>query len=353
MQPNSFRHIKPLTGTTYPKVLTAPKVPKKKKKKQKDEWNKSPEVSDEEDPSLQPKSIFDNLKCLQAAVTLAMKSEITHWLMKLLNFPVSPIYKLAICNRIEFQTDPQLPPIPHKVDDVWIEHVAADQPLCHMTYQGTHYCYLPNTIISLLQVDGEWFRHLKTSMPLAVLLAPPCSATEYAYINEMLVPHTQNLDLATHTVFYKCMWYRADSNPRTGLTEWMNRIPEREPSFSSNFGTYVCNQFALYRIIFDEDFHMETAIEQIDIDESNYTAKPHSRFHFYSRLLNIINFQNRFSIPAPVYANPLRTMASVHTLTAEELLDHPTSAQDVEPTDEELLDTPIFRLEYGEVATVN
>uniref|UniRef100_A0A915K0F0 Uncharacterized protein n=1 Tax=Romanomermis culicivorax TaxID=13658 RepID=A0A915K0F0_ROMCU len=37
-----------LTRTTHPKLLTAPKVPKKKKKKQKDEWNKSPDVSNDE-----------------------------------------------------------------------------------------------------------------------------------------------------------------------------------------------------------------------------------------------------------------------------------------------------------------
>uniref|UniRef100_A0A915JZX1 Uncharacterized protein n=1 Tax=Romanomermis culicivorax TaxID=13658 RepID=A0A915JZX1_ROMCU len=36
-QPNGFRKIKSLMRTTHPKVLTAPKVPKKKKKKQKDE----------------------------------------------------------------------------------------------------------------------------------------------------------------------------------------------------------------------------------------------------------------------------------------------------------------------------
>uniref|UniRef100_A0A915HK58 Uncharacterized protein n=1 Tax=Romanomermis culicivorax TaxID=13658 RepID=A0A915HK58_ROMCU len=35
--PNGFRSIKVLTRTTHPKLLTAPKVPKKKKKKQKDE----------------------------------------------------------------------------------------------------------------------------------------------------------------------------------------------------------------------------------------------------------------------------------------------------------------------------
>uniref|UniRef100_A0A915I4X5 Uncharacterized protein n=1 Tax=Romanomermis culicivorax TaxID=13658 RepID=A0A915I4X5_ROMCU len=62
-----------LTHTTHQKVLTAPKVPKKKKK-QKDERNKSLEVSDDEDLCLQPKSLFEDPKRLQAAITLAMKS---------------------------------------------------------------------------------------------------------------------------------------------------------------------------------------------------------------------------------------------------------------------------------------
>uniref|UniRef100_A0A915HTJ1 Uncharacterized protein n=1 Tax=Romanomermis culicivorax TaxID=13658 RepID=A0A915HTJ1_ROMCU len=94
---------------------------------------------------------------------------------------------------------------------------------------------------------------------------------------------------------------------------------------------------------------METAIKQIDIDESNYTANPHSRFHFYSCLLNIIDFQNRFSFPAPVYMYPLPTEACVHTLTTEELLDHPTLSIDIEPPDKELLDRLVFDLNIAKL----
>uniref|UniRef100_A0A915IYN0 Uncharacterized protein n=1 Tax=Romanomermis culicivorax TaxID=13658 RepID=A0A915IYN0_ROMCU len=51
--PNGFRKVKVLMHTTHPKLLTALKVPKKKKKR-KDEWNKSLDVSNDEDPALQP-----------------------------------------------------------------------------------------------------------------------------------------------------------------------------------------------------------------------------------------------------------------------------------------------------------
>uniref|UniRef100_A0A915I0R0 Uncharacterized protein n=1 Tax=Romanomermis culicivorax TaxID=13658 RepID=A0A915I0R0_ROMCU len=74
--PNGFQSVKVLRYTTHPKLLTVPKAPKKKKKKQKDEWNKSPEVSDDEDPALQPRLLFDDPKHLQAAITSAVKSRL-------------------------------------------------------------------------------------------------------------------------------------------------------------------------------------------------------------------------------------------------------------------------------------
>uniref|UniRef100_A0A915IJQ9 Uncharacterized protein n=1 Tax=Romanomermis culicivorax TaxID=13658 RepID=A0A915IJQ9_ROMCU len=129
----------------------------------------------------------------------------------------------------------------------------------------------------------------------------------------------------------------------------MNWIPEREPSFPSEPGTYACNRFALRPIILNEDFQMETAVEQIKIKESDHMANPHSHFHFYLHLLNIIDFQNQFLFPAPVYTYLLPTTALVHTLTTDELLDHPTSAVDVEPTDEELLDRLIFDLNIAKL----
>uniref|UniRef100_A0A915J5X6 Uncharacterized protein n=1 Tax=Romanomermis culicivorax TaxID=13658 RepID=A0A915J5X6_ROMCU len=230
--------------------------------------------------------------------------------------PVSPLYKVAIWDCHQYD-DPPLPPIPQEVDDVWIERIAVDQPLRERTYQGTHYCYHPSTILNFLQVDGDWYRWLTSFMLLAALLASPCSAAEYAFLNDLWLHHPQNMNSKMRAFFYNCMWYCIDGNPKSCLTDWMNRIPECELSFPSHPGTYMCNQFALSPIIFKEEFHMETTVEEIEIDESDYTANPHSRFHLCSTFIAITDFQNRFSFPGPVYAYPMLTMTSMHMLTAE------------------------------------
>uniref|UniRef100_A0A915KA94 Uncharacterized protein n=1 Tax=Romanomermis culicivorax TaxID=13658 RepID=A0A915KA94_ROMCU len=130
--PNGFGSVKVLTHMTNPKLLTAPKVPKKKKKKQKDEWNKSPDVSDEEDPALQPQSFH----------------QCTNWLFEIdFNTMTSHCHrfhtKLTMCGLNA------LPPINHCASE-------------------------------FIRVDGHWFGRLTSFMPLAALLASPCSANEYA-----------------------------------------------------------------------------------------------------------------------------------------------------------------------------
>uniref|UniRef100_A0A915HWD3 Uncharacterized protein n=1 Tax=Romanomermis culicivorax TaxID=13658 RepID=A0A915HWD3_ROMCU len=54
-EPKGFRDVKTLTWTIHQKLITLLEMPKKKKKKSKcNKWNQSPELSDDEDPSLIP-----------------------------------------------------------------------------------------------------------------------------------------------------------------------------------------------------------------------------------------------------------------------------------------------------------
>uniref|UniRef100_A0A915L9B2 Uncharacterized protein n=1 Tax=Romanomermis culicivorax TaxID=13658 RepID=A0A915L9B2_ROMCU len=99
--------------------------------------------------------------------------------------------------------DLTLPPLHHEVEDLWTERVAADQPLRERTYYGTRYRYHPSTILNFLQVDGDWFRKLTSLMPLAALLTSPCSAEEYASVNDLLLRHAQSMKPEIRAAFYE------------------------------------------------------------------------------------------------------------------------------------------------------
>uniref|UniRef100_A0A915JCX3 Uncharacterized protein n=1 Tax=Romanomermis culicivorax TaxID=13658 RepID=A0A915JCX3_ROMCU len=90
-------------------------------------------------------------------------------------------------------------------------------------------------------VDGDWFRQLTTFMPLAALLASLCSAEEYPSANNLLLRHAQTMTPEIRAAFYECMWYCTDGNPKSCLTNWMNHIPKREPTFATDPGMYNCN----------------------------------------------------------------------------------------------------------------
>uniref|UniRef100_A0A915IND0 Uncharacterized protein n=1 Tax=Romanomermis culicivorax TaxID=13658 RepID=A0A915IND0_ROMCU len=295
-QLNGFRDIKTLMRTIPLKLLTVLKMPKKKKKKQCNEWNQSSEISDEEDPSLLRKKIYDDPKCLQSAIALAMKSSHMTGLNNLLSFPVSPIFKLEVRTCLDAEKDL---PLPTNVHDVWIEQVVPYQPHHDRTYHGTHYHYLPNTLLTIFQVDSSWLNKMTVTMPLTMVIASPCSTAKFAYVNDLLAQHEQMLDGVPRTLLYKCMWFHADGNPHARLTDWMNHIPEHEPAFGHNPENYICNHFALHPIIFDEDLGIKVNVIEIEINETNYTSNPHSRFHMYSHLFSHIDFYNQFSFPVP------------------------------------------------------
>uniref|UniRef100_A0A915KEY5 Uncharacterized protein n=1 Tax=Romanomermis culicivorax TaxID=13658 RepID=A0A915KEY5_ROMCU len=94
---------------------------------------------------------------------------------------------------------------------------------------------------------------------------------------------------------------------------------------------------------------METMVEVLDMDKHNYINELHSAFHLYLRLLGHINFLNTLSFPVPVYAYPLLTTALVQLVTNEELLDQLILASSHEPSDDELMETPIFDLNIAKL----
>uniref|UniRef100_A0A915KUR8 Integrase zinc-binding domain-containing protein n=1 Tax=Romanomermis culicivorax TaxID=13658 RepID=A0A915KUR8_ROMCU len=190
-QVNGSQDIKTLTRTTRPKILTIPKALKKKKKKSKEEWNQSPSVSNDGDLVLLPEKVYDDLKRLPAAIASAMKSGLMVRLINLPGFPVSSIYKLEVQASLDAKNDPSLPT---NVNDVWIDRMTPNQPLHNCTYHSSHYCYLPNNLLSILLVDGHWLQQITATMPLTVAMVSHCSAAHFAYINNLLAEQAHTLD---------------------------------------------------------------------------------------------------------------------------------------------------------------
>uniref|UniRef100_A0A915K3C6 Uncharacterized protein n=1 Tax=Romanomermis culicivorax TaxID=13658 RepID=A0A915K3C6_ROMCU len=53
------------------------------------------------------------------------------------------------------------------------------------------------------KVDGSWLDKLMVTMPLAAVIASPCSATKFTYINNLLAQQAKRLDDVSHTALYK------------------------------------------------------------------------------------------------------------------------------------------------------
>uniref|UniRef100_A0A915JVT1 Uncharacterized protein n=1 Tax=Romanomermis culicivorax TaxID=13658 RepID=A0A915JVT1_ROMCU len=121
---------------------------KKKKKKQKEQWNKLPDVFDDEDSSLKSKKVYEDPKRLQAAIASAMKNSLMQRLTNLLSFHMSLIYKLELRTPIE----------------------AINAPLL---------------LADVHEVDGCWQQQLMATTPLTTAIASPCSTAEFAYVNDL------------------------------------------------------------------------------------------------------------------------------------------------------------------------
>uniref|UniRef100_A0A915IL59 Uncharacterized protein n=1 Tax=Romanomermis culicivorax TaxID=13658 RepID=A0A915IL59_ROMCU len=97
-------------------------------------------IHDDEDPSLLTKKVYDDPKCLQAAITSAMKSGLMTCLNDLLCFLLSPIYKLEVRAHLDAKND-----------------------------------LLQTTI-----VDSSWLNKLTVTMPLTAAIASPYLAAKFA-----------------------------------------------------------------------------------------------------------------------------------------------------------------------------
>uniref|UniRef100_A0A915JFU7 Uncharacterized protein n=1 Tax=Romanomermis culicivorax TaxID=13658 RepID=A0A915JFU7_ROMCU len=80
----------------------------------------SHELSDGEDPTLQPKKLLDELKHLQATVATTMQGDLMKKLNSLTSFSISSMYKLEVHKHLDKLKDLS---IPDDVNDISKEHV--------------------------------------------------------------------------------------------------------------------------------------------------------------------------------------------------------------------------------------